>query len=649
MSGSQEAPARICLVNMPFAALANPSLALTQLHAAVRGRLGERVRVELLYLNQEFARGVGFELYERLANSDETHGCGLGDWLFRQAAFPNAADNADEYFARYIPASDERSIAMRRDALAFRARIDGLLDAAIDEHALDAAAVVGFTSMFFQQTASFALARRIKSRNPAVLTAVGGATCETPMGEQIARHVDAVDYVFSGPALIGFPELVERVADGAHDPARGIDGVFARGAGSAAAPLGRELPIDRPLPLDYDDFLDALDRNLPGRDLDPHLMFETSRGCWWGERSHCTFCGLNGLTMAHRTMPPDQAVRQFEALFRYASRASYFAAVDNLLPKEYVAEVFPRIRPPEQATLFYEVKASLSAEELAVLAKARVRRVQPGIESLATSTLKLMRKGTTAFHNIRFLKNCLQLGIEPVWNLLVGFPGEGDDVYRKYLDDLPLMTHLFPPTGAWPVRFDRYSPYFSNPQDYGLDLRPMDFYRLVYPFPDESLADLAYYFSDHNFEARYLSALAPWLGPIRKPIETWQQQWSRGGAAAPRLCFAPDDPDTVIDSRSGAPVRHPLGAHGAEALRLLDEPSGPNGLGAALGDRPGFDPEREIAALAARGLLFREGERYLSLVTTPAPCEASPGAELKAVRRQARRRAGAARAEGGAR
>ena len=33
---------------------------------------------------------------------------------------------------------------------------------------------------------------------------------------------------------------------------------------------------------------------------------------------------------------------------------------------------------------------------------AMVLEVQPGIESLSTSTLKLMRKGTTAFQNIRF-------------------------------------------------------------------------------------------------------------------------------------------------------------------------------------------------------------------------------------------------------
>ena len=58
--------------------------------------------------------------------------------------------------------------------------------------------------------------------------------------------------------------------------------------------------------------------------------------------------------------------------------------------------------------------------------------VQPGIESLATPTLKLMRKGTTAFNNIRFLADCAVEGVKPVWNLLVGFPGELAETYEAY-------------------------------------------------------------------------------------------------------------------------------------------------------------------------------------------------------------------------
>jgi len=74
------------------------------------------------------------------------------------------------------------------------------------------------------------------------------------------------------------------------------------------------------------------------------------------------------------------------------------------MPKSYLREVFPNLHTPENLTIFYEVKADLSDADLAVLAEARVHSLQPGIEALATSTLKLMKKGTSGSGNVRFLQ-----------------------------------------------------------------------------------------------------------------------------------------------------------------------------------------------------------------------------------------------------
>lgn len=61
--------------------------------------------------------------------------------------------------------------------------------------------------------------------------------------------------------------------------------------------------------------------------------------------------------------------------------------------------------------------------------------------------------------------------------------------------DLPNLIHLPPPDGTFLVRFDRYSPYFTKRDEYGLDLKPLDFYRLAFPVvPDKQLHDLAYFF-----------------------------------------------------------------------------------------------------------------------------------------------------------
>ena len=93
-----------------------------------------------------------------------------------------------------------------------------------------------------------------------------------------------------------------------------------------------------------------------------------------------------------------------------------FDSVDNILPREYITDVLPRLQTPEDVTIFYEVKADLKDHEMQVLAEAGVRRLQPGIESLSTTTLKLMKKGTTAFQNLRFLKSCLRWNTDPIWS-----------------------------------------------------------------------------------------------------------------------------------------------------------------------------------------------------------------------------------------
>jgi ribosomal peptide maturation radical SAM protein 1 len=512
--------------------------------------------------------------------------------------------------------------------LELRERAERRLRALVVERGLDRAGLVGMTSMFFQTTASLALARELKRANPDLVTVLGGANCESPMGEEIARHAGAIDFVVSGPGLVAFPQLVRRLLDGEEEACHRIPGVFTRRNledGAHPGALAQELPLDADVPLDYDSFLADLERAFPERPVAPHLLFETSRGCWWGAKAHCTFCGLNGSTMAHRAMSPERALAQFDRLFRYFPRCDYFECVDNLMPHSYLRDVFPHLHSPAGARIFYEVKASLTADQLATLARAGVRRVQAGVESLATSTLELMKKGTTSFQNVAFLMNCLRFRIEPIWNLLVGFPGEEEEVYRRLQEEVPLLVHLPPPTDVYPVRFDRFSPYFTQAESFGLDLEPYDFYELVFPFPREALGNLAYYFMDHNPHAEYLAALLRWLDGLRSTVARWKERWAPGdGGERPTLRFVDDGGGgAILDSRSGAPARTDVGARGRGILEALGTARDLEQLARALGRRPDAALERDVAELAERGLLFREEGRMLSLVL-PAVGEGRP-------------------------
>ena len=81
-------------------------------------------------------------------------------------------------------------------------------------------------------------------------------------------------------------------------------------------------------------------------------------------------------------------------------------------------------------SLFYEVKANLRLQQVALLAAAGIDRIQPGIESLSDHVLKLMRKGTTALQNVQLLKWCREHGVKAEWNVLYGFPGELPEDYE---------------------------------------------------------------------------------------------------------------------------------------------------------------------------------------------------------------------------
>jgi ribosomal peptide maturation radical SAM protein 1 len=607
---------KISLINMPFANLWFPSIALTQLKAVLEEQLRGQVSIRILYMNQEVGKYLGPGLYGYISSSLETNMAATGDWLFRDIAFPGLPDNTDQYFQRCFPGNDPATLSKKQLIMRKRQGLEKFLEELITRFRLDEDDLVGFTTMFCQNVASFALAKKIKDRNPRATIALGGANCEDPMGRELVRNVPAIDYVFSGPALKSFPQFVHAALAGDFQKADAIPGVLSKhnqqAVGAGLSAMGEELEINHYIPLDYGAFLDDLERNFHG-DIAPVLLFETSRGCWWGQKAHCTFCGLNGGTMSYRSMEPAKALQLFDELFQYAPRCSYFDAVDNILPKSYLTDVLPRLQTPENARLFYEVKADLSTADVATLARAHVFRIQPGIESLVTTTLKLMKKGTTAFQNVALLKNCLVHEIHPDWNLLIGFPKESEEVYKKYLADIPLLVHLPPPSGAFQVRFDRYSPYFVQAEQYGLDLHPSDFYHFIYPFTEESLRNMAYYFTDHNYSAPYIQAVSGWSGKIKAAIAKWRALWDvESSHLRPQLRWTRSaGTDVVYDTRSGNEVEHRLGE---DAVRLLQHLTVPKKISDLMTHFNHVDVEKEMLTLQQKGLVFEEDKRYLSLV-----------------------------------
>ncbi|WP_089921376.1 RiPP maturation radical SAM C-methyltransferase [Chitinophaga rupis] len=617
---------KIALVNMPFADFKRPSIAIAQLKTVI-GEKSPDIEVQEIYLNSDVAAYLSPDIYEFISLSGPSNTIGFGDWFFRQQAFPELEDNTAAYFDRYGIQLGQESIDIYYAVIKEkREQLGTFLQQMIDQYQLTTYDIVGFTSMFMQNVPSFALARLLKAQRPGVTVIMGGANCEAPMGEEIVRQLPFIDYTFSGPALISLPAFLDACLQNDEQQKHRINGVFSKrncslnmedvapGQWKPVAPVGQERPINDVVAVDYDFFMEQYNNGFAYTGKKPYLLFETSRGCWWGAKAHCTFCGLNGGNMGYRAIGPAKAIEYINGLFqKYKHQVDLFSCVDNIIPKEYFTDVFPLMKVPDNISIFYEVKADLLEDQMQVLVDARILQIQPGIESLDTSTLKLMRKGTTAFNNIRLLKYCIQYGVEPYWNLLIGFPGEQEETYERYAGMLENLYHLPPPAGVFPVRFDRYSPYFTKADSYGLDLHPLDYYSFIYPFEATVMSNMAYYFADHNYNSEYIRHAAKWVQRLQQIVTAWGERWKRTGDLPVLKLLNEHGRQVIFDTRHTY-ERYVLSpVH----LAILEVLSTHKNKAAAFNALPGFpqnELEEGLAFLFEKGLIFEEKGSMLSLI-----------------------------------
>jgi ribosomal peptide maturation radical SAM protein 1 len=523
----QRIQAPIVIVSMPFQHADRPSIQLGLLKA-----IGEAhgFPVRTLHANLDFAVMIGLDFYGLLA---ENRGRQVGDWLFSVEAFGPAAPDPTGMFLKEFDAElsyvDESVERARERLLAVRDRdVPVLLDALADE--LAGARIVGFSSTYQQNVASFALARRLKQRYPDILTVFGGANFDGEMGPELVRSIDCIDFAVTGEADSAFPALLGALAAEA-DPS-GIPGVVWRdGDRVVTAPPAapRSTLDDLPTP-DYTEYFDRAARlKLPTTHVT--IPFESARGCWWGAKHHCTFCGLNGSTMSFRAKSPARVLDELDSqAARY--RSFRFNAVDNILDPSYLKTLFPAIvEGRRDYQIFYEVKANLTRAQVKGLAEAGVRELQPGLESLSSNVLRLMDKGVRAAQNVNLLRWALHYGIGIGWNLLWGFPGETAEDYARQAAAIPLLAHLQPPTSADRVWLERFSPLFTQPARFPMKRRePEPSYRYVYPATVD-LERIAYFF-EYDME----TALDPsTYTALRDAVTRWRAAWET--ETPPRLVY----------------------------------------------------------------------------------------------------------------
>jgi ribosomal peptide maturation radical SAM protein 1 len=607
--------AQVALVNMPFSYSKYPSIQLGTLSALLKS---QKIPVDCHHLNARFAYKIDVSLYETICEKRAL----FGEWIFsyllfrdnpKRAEYPRLFKPVFEQVARESgrPASFFEDMAMRT-APQFLTWAQTAIDWGQYK-------IVGFTSTFDQNVASLTMAKLIKDLYPHVTIVFGGANYDGEMGLEYFRAFPFIDHVVIGEGEETFPALVRAILEGKGE--RVPNGVAYRQDGQIRFIPNSSLFMDftNTGPPDYDDYYHLLaELGEAGQGLDRILLYEGSRGCWWGEKHHCTFCGLNAQSMKFRAKSPEQAAQEMTYLSHRYDTAR-FRLVDNIIDMKYVDNLFGKFAADHcDLDIFIETKANLQKSQIRTLAAGGVKCMQPGLESLSLNQLLAMDKGVTPIQNIICLKWCGYYHVAVSWNILLGFPGETNEDYRRQIDMLPSLFHLQPPESTGKFWLQRFSPYYSNPQKYGVRITgPGMAYKYIYDARQVDLQKIAY---DFEYE------LDNWhVDPhVYQELVDLVHEWQRlaGSNDRPFLYYSKAmGYVTVYDGRNPkAPTRRRFDWPAAEIIEICNEAAkSPDQIRTLLAIRSDTNGNRDadidqaLNALTIARILYKERGKYFTL------------------------------------
>jgi len=613
--------AKVALVNMPFSHSKYPSIQLGTLSALLKSK---GIPVDCHHLNVHFAHKIGVPLYEMICEKRAL----FGEWIFSYLLFRDNPKRAD-YPRLFKPVFEQVAKESGHPTSFFEDMAAGtapqFLTWALTAIDWGQYKIVGFTSTFDQNVASLTMAKLIKDLYSDVTIVFGGANYDGEMGLEYFRAFPFIDHVVVGEGEEVFPELVRYIlAENGGTVPSGV--TYREGAAISFTP-NHSLFSDfaKTGPPDYDDYYHLLaELGEAAQGLDRILLYEGSRGCWWGEKHHCTFCGLNAQSMKFRAKSSEQAAQEMAYLSSRYDTAR-FRLVDNIIDMKYIESLFGRFAADHcDLDVFIETKSNLQKSQIRTLAVGGVKCMQPGLESLSMNQLQLMDKGVTPMQNIICLKWSAYYRIAVSWNILLGFPGETNEDYRRQIDLIPSLFHLHPPEGTGKFWLQRFSPYYTKPHEYGVRITgPWAAYEHVYDARQVDVKKIAY---DFEYE------LDNWnVDPqVYQKLVDLVHEWQRlvGSSDRPFLYYSKAmDYVTVYDGRNpNAPLRKRYDWPAAGIIEVCNEAAkSADQIRTLLAHRPHKDAildgeiEQALGTLTAARILYKERDKYFTLAIPENP------------------------------
>jgi ribosomal peptide maturation radical SAM protein 1 len=597
----------VALISMPTLSARFPSFQLALLKPTLE-QAG--IPVQTFSLFMYFGTHIGWRLNETLA---DVYSSMVGEWIWTKAAFGDFANN-DEYFEIYrdnLKGICAKAGCSPDDLRRLREKAaPEFIDFCLKSVDWSRFGLIGFSVVFQQTLASIALAKALKERYPHIPIMMGGATFEDDIAEEIMKGCPQIDYIHCGDADETLPKAIRRVYNG--ESMRGMPGIMWRdndrvlynGRAPNLADMNKT-----PVP-DFDEYFYARKEGGYGRSDQAQgvlLPIETARGCWWGVKNHCTFCGLNRAGMEFRSKRVENVIQQLDELSRRYGILD-FNAIDNIIETEYIDKLFGQLSEANtDIRLHYEVRPSLSRVQLKHMRKGGLFSIQPGVESFSTHILKLMRKHTTGVRNLELIKWSTYYGINNLYNILLRFPGETVEDYRAQCEVIAKIHHFQAPWAIAKARADRGSPMYTEPESQSISrLVPSSCYSYLYPKDRFDLSRVSYYFEHemgNTVEDRQYDE-------IFEAVGVWQHRWKQ--RPRPYLRYRKAWATILIDDgRNGSPQTLKYADDYATLYEFCADARSRKEIVTRFGDAPWVDGALE--EFVSKDLMVFLDNRYLSL------------------------------------
>lgn len=472
---------KVLLISMPWTSLTEPSLGLSILKSKLKS---EGIKCTIKHFNIFLLKYLKVSTYHTIANI-----FAVNEFLFTYVFENGISKNQNESLKliseqilsnNHFYNNEEYNTPEKVYNLLLYLRnsiIPAFLEDCLSYVKKYKPTMIGFTCMYDQTVASLALANSVHKWDPNILLAFGGYSIYGSIGKQLIKSFDFIDCIVSGPGECCVVELA-KVSIGKRT-FHNIPNISYRDRNDKSIHLTDSFENgdinDTPLP-DFSDFINDTAELSTNHMVDVTwnaVPIITSSGCWWGEKSHCVFCGINESYIKYRYKREEVVFAEILELYRHYNKR-IFRIYDYILCHKYYETLLPRLSEynKKSSTPFFftcEIKSNVTEKQIKRLKEAGFLMVQPGIESFSTNVLKKMHKGVRAIQNIQCLVLGFKYNIYIGYNILFGFPNDEIGDYQDLAKTIPMLYHLHAPNSCDRIAITKDSPLHIHGEHFGIN------------------------------------------------------------------------------------------------------------------------------------------------------------------------------------